>query len=246
MHSKFKNFAFWLSTPNPMMVEAAHDKGLTRLVLDLEHGAFDQSQLNMFIPFCKALGFEICAKVLAPEAMAIQQALDFGADAVIIPHVEGVDHAREVTAHAKYPPLGNRSYAAGRIVRYDALPAGFFQNENNRVKCYPMVESSAALTDVEAILALPTVDGLFVGPSDLALSRGRSTYCFDGDDRTDIKRIAVAAEKFKKPWIMPAWTQAERQFSLENNAAWLVALNEFGVAMAGLGAGLTQIENNHL
>ncbi len=241
MSDTIKNMAFWLSTPSPMMVEIASDNGFTKLVFDLEHGAFDQSQLNTFIPFCKALGFEVFAKVLGPDAVPIQQALDYGADGVIIPHIEGVDHAREVTAFAKYPPLGSRSYAAGRIVRYSALKDGFFVGENKKVKCYPMVESSAALKDIEAILSLPTVDGLFVGPSDLALSRGRPTYCFNDDDRSDIAVIADAAKKYQKPWIMPAWTENERAFSRDYKADWMVVLSEQGVACDGLVSGLKNI-----
>lgn len=238
------NLAFWLSTANPMMVEAAHDQGFTKLVFDVEHGVFDQSQLNMFIPFCKSLGFSVYIKVLGPDAAPIQQALDFGADGVIIPHIEDAGHAQDITACAKYPPLGKRSYAAGRIVRYQPLTDQFFGRENDRIKCYPMVESSAALEDIDQILALPTVDGVFVGPSDLALSRGRRTYAFTAEDSTDIKKIALAAQKHGKPWIMPAWTSAERQFSLENNVGWMVVLDEFGAAMRGLKAGLSEVQND--
>ncbi len=242
MSEKHRKLAFWLSTPNAMMVEIARDMGFARLVLDLEHGGFDQSQLNMFIPFCQALGFELYAKVLGPETEPIQQALDFGADGVIIPHVEGLDHAREVTASAKYPPLGKRSYAAGRIVRYRGLTDGFFSRENSKIKCFPMIETSAALKDVGNILGLPTVDGVFVGPSDLALSRGRETYAFTEDDRHDIEAIAEAARAYGKPWIMPAWTAEERAFSRSFGAEWMVVLAEQGIAVNGMQQGLNEIQ----
>ncbi len=231
--------AFWLSSTNPMMVELAKDFGFRRLVFDLEHGLFDQSALDMFTPFCRAMGFEVYAKVLGPNAPAIQQALDFGADGVIIPHVETLDHAREVTGFAKYPPLGTRSYAAGRIVTYGAPPKGFFSDTNERIKCFPMVESSAALADVAAIAALPTVDGLFVGPTDLALSCGRECYAFDDADRRALAAIGDAAAAAGKPWIMPAWTAAERRFSRAHGVAWMVTLSDHGVARGGFAAAMT-------
>lgn len=234
MSDSLNRTAFWLSTANPMMVELARDNHFKILVLDLEHGAFDQSQLNIFIPFCKAMGFAVYAKVLGPEAIPIQQALDYGANGVIIPHIEDLEHARRVTAIAKYPPLGSRSFAGGRIVNYGAVPEGFFSNENKAVACLPMIESAAALQAVEEIIALPTVDGVFVGPTDLSLSRGRPDYRFNEQDQADIARIAQAAYHSGKPWIMPAWTAPERQFSLQHDVAWMVVMHEQGVAASGM------------
>ena len=68
-------------------------------MLDIEHGSFDLAALDRFIPFARQLGFRVMAKVLAPERSPIQQALDFGADAVVIPHIQGEAHARQV-AHS--------------------------------------------------------------------------------------------------------------------------------------------------
>lgn len=238
MSDNTNSMGFWLSNTSPMMVELAHDFGFRRLLLDLEHGAFDQSKLDMFIPFCRALGFEVFAKVLGPDAPAIQQALDFGADGVVIPHIGNVEHARVVTGFAKYPPLGARSYAAGRIVTYGAPSEDFFSATNARIACFPMFESTEALADVEAIAALPTVDGLFVGPTDLALSCGRPRYTFDHDDQADIAKIAAAAAKAGKPWIMPAWTAAERSFSREHSADWMVTLSDHGVSRGGFASAL--------
>lgn len=235
------NAAFWLSSANPMMAELAHDRGFTILVLDLEHGVFDQAALDCFLPLCRALGFEVYAKVLGPEAIPIQQALDFGASGVIIPHIEDVAQARRVTAYAKYPPLGSRSFAAGRIVRYGAAPDGFFTRTNADVRCYPMIESAASFDAVAGIVALPTVDGVFVGPTDLALSRGRADYRFGEDDRADIDRIARAARDGGKPWIMPAWTAEERRFSTERGVGWMVVMNEQTVAAQGMQAGVAAL-----
>lgn len=224
----------WLSTPQAAMVELAAGAGFGRLVLDLEHGQFDQAELNLLVPLARALGLTVFAKVAGPGAVWIQQALDFGADGVIVPHVLDAGHARAVCAAAKYPPLGNRSFAGGRIVGYGAMRGNFAAEENRRVQCLPMIESSEALADVEAILALPTVDGVFLGPTDLALSRGRLAYAFDAADRQDLERVAEAARACGKPWVMPAWTQAERHWARQAGAQWSVVLDEHGVLCAGI------------
>ncbi len=236
------NLAIWLSTAHTAMVEIARDLGFRRIVLDIEHGIFDLERLDRLVPFARALDMEVHAKVLGPEAIPIQQALDLGCDSVIIPHVEGLDHASVTCASAKYPPLGSRSFAGGRTVAYDAPPDGWFEAENRRQHCYPMIESAAALADIEAILALDTVDGVFVGPSDLALSCGRDRYRFSAEDRGDLETIARAACAAAKPWIMPGWTAEERRLARTLGTAWMVVADETGSIHTGLSATLAAID----
>ena len=239
-----RDLAIWLSTPHTAMVEIARDLGFGRVVLDLEHGIFDLDPTDRLIAYARALGLRVYAKVPGPETIPIQQALDIGADGVIVPHILDAGHAAAVCSAAKYPPLGRRSFAGGRTVRYDAPPDGWFAAENTRQLCFPMVESAAALADIDAILALPTVDGVFVGPSDLALSRGRDRYRFDAADQADLKVIAEAARAAGKPWIMPAWTPGERKLSAELGAAWRVVADDTGSIYVGLVAALTSIKGN--
>src|SRR4029453_9099441 len=153
--------AVWLTTPNHIFVEIAHDLGYSKFLLDIEHGLFDLEPTDRLIAFIKALGCEVYAKVLGPSPVPIQQALDMGVDGVIIPHILGIEHAREVCAAAKYPPHGVRSFSGTRPAKYVGGPQSYFEGENIRTKCFPMIESKEAVADVEKILALPTVDGCF-------------------------------------------------------------------------------------
>ncbi|MGH6720239.1 MAG: aldolase/citrate lyase family protein, partial [Alphaproteobacteria bacterium] len=202
--------AFWLAGPSFAQIEIARATGFRRIVLEVEHGAFGTLGLDRATAYATSLGFAVFAKVLGPEPVPIMQALDFGADGVIVPHIEDAAHAAQVTRWAKYPPLGKRSFAGGRTVGYGAPGADYFQGENRRTQCLPMVETAAALADLAAILALPTVDGVFVGPSDLSLDRGRGAYRQTEADARDLTAIALAARAAHKPWVMPAWTSAER------------------------------------
>ena len=235
------DLAIWLSTPHTAMIEIARDLGFRRVVLDIEHGVFDLERLDRLVPFARALGMEVHAKILGPEAIPIQQALDLGCDSVIIPHIEGLDHASRTCAAAKYPPLGKRSFAGGRTVAYDAPTDGWFEAENRRQLCFPMIESAAALADIDSILALDTVDGVFVGPSDLALSCGRDRYRFSAEDRRDLETIASAAAAAGKPWIMPGWTAEERILARKLGTAWMVIADETGSIHSGLAAALEAI-----
>lgn len=228
------NIALWMSQPHFGFLEIAKTCGVKQLVIELEHGTFDLGTLDQFLAFSKSLGIPTLTKVIAPTTEAIQQALDFGSDGVILPHILGVDHAREVTKAAKYPLLGIRSYAGGRVFGYARPSSDAFEAENKRTKCYVMVETAESLADVEKIIALDTVDGLFPGPSDLALARGRGAYAFNDADREDLSRIARAARDAGKSWIMPAWTPAERNFALEEGAEMLVVATQTMTLRAGI------------
>ena len=230
--------AVWLTTPNHLMVEIAKDLGYSKFLLDIEHGLFDLEPTDRLVAFVKALGCEVYAKVLGPSAVPIQQALDMGCDGVIIPHILGVEHAREVTAATKYPPIGRRSFAGTRTAKYGGVTQSWYEAENARTKCFPMIESKEALADVEKILALPTVDGVFPGTSDLSLSSGRGAYKNTDEDKRDLKRIAAAAKAAGKPWIMPAWTRPERVFAQELGCDWMVVVDETGSLYTGLSQAL--------
>ena len=228
----------WLSSPNLMLLEVAAAQGVDSVVLDIEHGTFDLAALDTLLLLANALGLPVLAKSAAPERAAIQQPLDFGAAGVVIPHIGGAEHAAAVTAYAKFPPGGSRSFAGGRTVRYGVPADDFFANEDARTLCLPMIETAEALADVEAIARLETVDGLFVGPSDLSLRRGRGRYRRTAADRDDLVRIAAAAAAAAKPWIMPAWTAEEQQWARELGAHLQIIVEEQALLADGLKAAL--------
>ena len=98
--------AFWLMTPQHIACELAHQAGYDLVIFDQEHGTFTTADIERLLAFCRALGLAAYVRVNGAERIAIQQALDQGAAGVIIPQIQNLDHAREVTAFAKYPPLG--------------------------------------------------------------------------------------------------------------------------------------------
>lgn len=231
--------AVWLSTPHQALVEIAYALGCRRFVLDVEHGLFGLDATDKLVALIRALGCEVYAKVLGPETIPIQQALDIGCTGVIIPHIGDLSHARHVTAAAKYPPLGRRSFSGTRPSGYDGAGPEYYSRENASTRCFPMVETAEALADIEAILALDTVDGVFVGPSDLSLRRGRGAYRQTPEDAADLERIASAVNAAGKAWIMPAWSADERARARELGVTFMVTIDEYGALWSGLERGLT-------
>jgi len=238
-----RGLGLWLSTPNAALLEIASAQEVAAIVLDIEHGTFDLASLDATLLVSRAMGLPVLAKAAAPERAAIQQPLDFGATGVVIPHVGALAHAAAVSAFAKFPPLGSRSFAGGRTVAYQSPEETFFSGENGRTLCLPMIETAEALDAVEAIATLPTVDGLFVGPSDLSLRRGRGRYRRTLEDRRDLERIAAAARAAGKPWIMPAWTAEEQQWARELGSRLLVVAEEQAILADGLADALAAAQD---
>lgn len=231
MEKKMKHGA-WLSDSSVAIGEIVSGLGYDFAVLDIEHGTFDLAILERFIPTLKGLGLEVLSKVLVPERGAIQQALDFGSDGVIIPHVEDLAHAKEVTNFAKFPPLGTRSLAGGRTMGYSGYDDRWVKAQDESIKVFPMVEEPGALDDIEDIAALTTVDGIFIGPGDLSLMRGRGVYRQREEDFDDFRKVIAAARANDKPWVLPAWTTIEKEFAITEKADYvLLTMQHTAIAM---------------
>ncbi|MGP3936255.1 aldolase/citrate lyase family protein [Nonomuraea sp. KM88] len=139
-----RRYAAWLSGPGFAAAEIVAGLGYGAVVLDIEHGTFDLADLDRFIPFLRGLNLEALAKVLGPERGPIQQALDFGATAVVVPHIENAAHAAAVCAFGKFPPLGDRSFAGGRTARYGGHDDGWIERQDRETRVYPMIEDAFA------------------------------------------------------------------------------------------------------
>ena len=185
---------FWLEYASLPACEIAAKLGYDAVIFDFEHGVIPQAAADELTLVCKRLGLTVYARVAAAERVAIQHALDSGADGVILPQITGLDHARQVTGYAKYPPLGTRGVGYNRTMAYGGVARGFYGRENRRTLCLPMIETPGALAEAEAIAALATVDGLFIGPSDLSMTSGRGPYSASAADLKDLGAIARAAK----------------------------------------------------
>ncbi|GAB2453811.1 aldolase/citrate lyase family protein [Cupriavidus yeoncheonensis] len=230
------HLGLWFSGPNVATAEIGKTIGYRVAILDIEHGTFDLDALDRFVPFLKALGYEVFAKVLGPTREAVQQALDFGADAVVIPHISGAEEARRVCGYAKLPPLGDRSLAGGRTTNF-AYPADeWIAQQDRNTKCYPMIEDEHALAEVEAILDLPCVDGVFIGPTDLSIRRGRGIYKRQAGDWADIETVVKASRAAGKSWLFPAWSPEEQAFAIQHGAERVFIAMEQVALYRGLSA----------
>jgi len=223
--------AFWLETENGIACEVARLAGYGIVLFDLEHGVISHGGLDRLVPFAQGLGLAVHVRLANSERSGIQHALDCGADAVVIPQIADLSHAREASAMAKYPPVGTRGIGYSRAMGYGAASDDLFERENRKRHCYVMIETPGALEAVEEIAALATVDGLFIGPADLSATRGRGAFRATDADLADMECIALAARNAGKRWAVPALNPRVRELCLSHEAEYM-ALGDDITALA--------------
>ena len=98
------------------------------------------------------------------------KALDAGAYGVIVPMVNSRAEAEQAVAACRYPPLGNRSFGPIRGALYGGR--GYAQEANSQLACLAMIETEEGIANLEEIVSTPGLDGVYIGPADLALAMG--------------------------------------------------------------------------
>lgn len=199
----------------------------------MEHGIFDDAALDRLLPFCLGLGLSAYVRVSEATQPKIQTALDIGATGVILPQIRNAIHAREVTQFAKFPPLGTRGIGYSRSTEYGAATNEFIERENKRRVCFAMIETAAAFEEAEAIAALPCVDGIFIGPADLSLARGRGVFSATLEDVTDLKSVVAAARRAGKLWAAATGNPSYRAEALSLEPAFVTAADDLTALYAG-------------
>jgi 4-hydroxy-2-oxoheptanedioate aldolase len=150
----------WTSIPSPLTAEAAAAAGPDYVVVDQQHGAVDPSAMLGLLQAIAAAGAPSLVRVAANDTFAIGHALDLGAHGVIVPMVESGEQAARAVAACRYAPEGVRSFGALR------------GGASEPPVCLVMIETRAGLERADEIAATPGLDGVYIGPSDLALSLG--------------------------------------------------------------------------
>jgi 2-dehydro-3-deoxyglucarate aldolase len=162
----------WSSLANPITTEILGLAGFDWLLFDAEHSPNDVLTL---IPQLMALKDSPSAPVVRPpvnDAVILKRLLDAGFYNFLIPSVESAEEARRAVAATRYPPAGIRGVSvAQRSNRYGTVP-DYFTTVNDQICVLVQIESRAGLENLDDICAVEGVDGIFIGPSDLAAALG--------------------------------------------------------------------------
>ncbi|MCI0903923.1 MAG: hypothetical protein J4N75_10535 [Chloroflexi bacterium] len=159
---------------NPKWIPILDSVGLDYVVIDTEHNYRSRGELGDFLMMMNTTGVVPIVRIPVPDAHYVTMAMDAGAQGVLAPYCETVDQVKEVVAAAKWRPLKgeavDRVVATGEHVS-DATRA-YLENRNKNSIAIIGIESVAAVENLEKMLQVPGIDGIFVGPNDMSISLG--------------------------------------------------------------------------
>jgi 4-hydroxy-2-oxoheptanedioate aldolase len=175
-------------------IEFAVAGGFDFIVVDCQHGLAGHTDMVASVRATAAHAAVPLVRVPAGDDAAIERALDCGALGVIVPAVETAERARAVALRCRYPPEGARSFGP---VRAELLLGSDLVAADRLVLCIVMIESRAGLEAREEICATPGIDGVFIGPADLAVSLGQapSAQLRPGDHAHAVRDISECARR---------------------------------------------------
>ena len=161
-------FNAWLTLNSPFIIELIAEAGWDCVTIDQQHGLGGHDQMVACLTAAKASGVPALVRVAENDAGLIGQALDAGAQGVICPLINTVEDADRFVRAVKFPPRGQRSWGPYRA-RLD-LPGDYFTQANDWTIACAQIETKGALDDLDAILALPGLDMVCLGPNDLSIA----------------------------------------------------------------------------
>ena len=176
----------WLQSADPQVAEAMASCGFDWIAVDLEHGAHDLESVEQAYLAFERRGVASFARLPSADPYLARRLLDNGAAGIIVPVVESAEAFAEFAAHCYYPPRGKRGVGLSRVNTWgDEFDEYFRTFEPVLV---PQIESIAGVQATPALLELPYVDAIFVGPYDLSASLGKP------GDFEDAAFVAAMAE----------------------------------------------------
>jgi 4-hydroxy-2-oxoheptanedioate aldolase len=158
------------SIPSPIVAELLARQGFDSLAIDLQHGLIDYQTSVAMLQAVAAAGIPSICRVPWNDPTPVMKALDAGFEAVICPMINSRVEAENFASYTRYAPRGIRSFGPTRSV--NVFGPSYGKAANDQVVAFAMIETAAALNNLEEILTVPEIDGIYIGPSDLALSLG--------------------------------------------------------------------------
>jgi 4-hydroxy-2-oxoheptanedioate aldolase len=161
----------WCALPAPIVAESIAREGFNTVTIDQQHGLWDTAATAVGIASIRAAGAAPVVRIPLGAFAVASRALDFGAEGIIAPMINTVADAKAFVGAAKFPPLGERSWGPTRAMTLAGLadPKQYLSEANAATVTIAMIETKTAMTNLDAIAAVPGIDVLFVGPSDLSI-----------------------------------------------------------------------------
>jgi 4-hydroxy-2-oxoheptanedioate aldolase len=166
-------YGCWLGMADPYAAEMAASCGFDWLLIDGEHAPNDLRSTLAQLAVIEPSASLPVVRLRDDDPARIKQMLDAGAQSLLIPMVDSAEQARRALAATRYPPEGIRGVGSSlaRASRFSAV-TDYLATANDQICLILQIESRAGLAELDAILAIPGIDCVFIGPADLAADMG--------------------------------------------------------------------------
>ncbi|MFB7884347.1 aldolase/citrate lyase family protein [Microbacterium sp. NPDC056057] len=213
----------WVCTGSPLVAEICAGSGLDWVLIDMEHSPNGLESVLAQLQAVAAYPITPVVRVPIGDVVTIKQVLDLGAQNLLVPMVSSKTDAEAAVAAVRYPPRGTRGVgsALARSARWNRVD-GYLQDADTHVSLFVQIETTAGVEAAAEIAAVDGVDGVFVGPSDLAASMGVLGQQTHPDVVAAVRRTFDAVRAAGKPVGVNAFDPATADAYLRAGASFVL------------------------
>jgi 2-keto-3-deoxy-L-rhamnonate aldolase RhmA len=197
-----------LTIPDAFVAEMVGAAGFDFVFIDTEHSPITIDQLQIMLVALRTSPSTTFVRPVSNDPGLIKQILDLGAEGVVVPEIHDAASAAAVVAATRYPPLGRRGFGPRRAARLEGGRPNYLRRADQEVAAFVMIEHPDAVADIDAILNTPGLDGIMVGPADLAAGMGHLLELDHPEPAAAIERVFEACQRHSFPFGIFAAAEA--------------------------------------
>jgi 2-keto-3-deoxy-L-rhamnonate aldolase RhmA len=197
-----------MTITDPFVSEVVGAAGFDFVLIDTEHGPVAIDQLQSMLIALRGSPSTVLVRPPSGDPVAIKRILDLGAEGIVVPEVSTAEECAAAVRSAKYPPDGIRGFGPRRASRLGGGRQSYLQRANEEIAVFVMIEHQDAVPELDGILTTPGLDGIVVGPADLAVSMGHILEPQHADMQKTIEQIFDACERHGRPFGIYAAAEA--------------------------------------
>lgn len=220
---------------DPWIAEVIGAIGYDVVWLDLEHRDFGLETVDGMSRACRLAGIDLMVRVEKSGYHSPMQALEFGANGLMVPHIRSAEEARQWVEWCRFPPLGKRGLdGAGADSRYGLDPIlPYIEHANRETFLAFQIEDKEAVNQIDSIAAVPGFDMFFIGPGDLSLSYGVPMQFDHPLVQEAMVRVNEACKRHGKWWGTTSGSASAAHHVVDLGARMFTAGGDHGALVNG-------------
>lgn len=233
----------WIAFADPYSVEVMADAGFDWLLIDTEHVPIDRHTLRSILVSMRGSVSSPIVRLSSNSQDHFQTALDLGAQGVVVPMINSCEDAEKAVSFCRYPPLGLRGFSPTRASRYFQDLRAYAEKANDEIALIIQIETPQAVKGMDEILRTKSLDGVFIGPSDLASFMSLPAQTGHPDVQQLVDKAIDRARAHSIPFGLPTWTAKECKGYVDRGAQILTVGSDLQYMAQAARAGLAGVRS---